>query len=725
MRPRSIVIVGASDNPDKIGGRPISYMKQYGYRGALYAVNPGRTAVQGLVSFPDVASLPETPDMALICVPDQAAVDAVQTCAARGVKVAVIVSSGFAETGESGRKAQQQMRLIARAAGMRLVGPNTQGLANFNTGAIASFATLIGEISPADGAVAVVSQSGAMSALPCAFLQAEGIGVRYSLATGNEVDLTVADFVMAAVLDHEIKLVVVYVESLTKPETLAAAAALARARDVPIIVLRSGTSAAGQAAASSHTGALATEDRLLQAFFEQNGILRVPSMRSLVLAVRLLLAPIRPNGNRVVAISNSGASCVMAADAADRHGLQLPTLSAAVTAELRRVLPSFASHQNPVDLTAALLTNNRLFGSVLPIVASSGEVDMAFISLPMSGKGYDAATFAADAARVMNDLCMPIVLACPLAKTREAFELAGIVSFAHDEDAMEALGQLAGLQRLNQDAARLGRDLMTRQPATHDQDDMRSGIFLSEYDSLRLLRELGIPVVKHCLCANGAELETALTAVERPWAIKACSAAIPHKTEHGLVRLGVTDKQTAVGTFDAFMTKGQSMGIPLDGVIIAEMLGVEREMIVGARWDAQFGPIVVIGDGGKYVEAMPDSIVLLYPFDEAYALRRMRTLRMAPLFDGVRGEASLPIHAVARIAIVLGKWVAEQNGHVKSVDINPLLLAKEGRFAAADALVELSAHDQENHDIQVELQGQLQGQFQGHRSRKEKGGSQQ
>lgn len=699
MWPRSIAVIGASENPEKIGGRPIKYMKQYGFGGKLFAVNPRRSDVQGVPTYPDVASLPETPDMAMICVPGQAAVDAVQACAERGVKIGVIVSSGFGETGPEGREKQEEMRKIASDHGMRLVGPNTQGLANFKTGAIASFATLIGEIEPRDGGVAVISQSGAMSALPFAFLSAEGIGVRYSHATGNEIDLTVADLVLAAVRDPEVKLVLAYMESVTNPDVLAAAAKVARSRGVPILVLKSGTSAMGQAAARSHTGALATENKLLDAYFEQNGILRVASMRSLVLSARIFLDADRALGNRVVAISNSGASSVMAADAAERHGLQLPRLSNETSARLTSLLPEFASGQNPIDLTAALLTNNSLFGDVLPVVTGSGEIDMVFVSLPMSGRGYDAAQFARDAASAKRDRGIPIVVSCPLEKTRKTFEEAGIATFAHDEDAMEALGQLARMTSICFEANRLQKSSTEAKRKIRRLAAGGMRTFLSEHESLGAIRELGIPVVDYILCTTAKEFGQALDKIPGPRVIKACSSMIPHKTEHGFVKLGVTDREFAFQIFDDFMARGKSLGLPLDGVIVAQMMPFEREMIVGARWDEDFGTVVVIGDGGKYVEAMPDSVVLLYPFDEEAAMRGMKRLRMAPLFEGVRGEQPLPLKAIATIASKIGAWVDRQNGHVLSVDINPLLLAKGEKFAAADALVELSANDQKDEEI--------------------------
>ncbi len=556
LNPGSIAIIGASENPEKIGGRPIKYMLQYGYVGRLYPVNPMRAEIQGLKSYADVNTVPEVPDMALICVPGEAAVAAVRACAQRGVRICVVISSGFGETGAEGRAAQSQMLEAARLAGMRLVGPNTQGLVNFSTGAIASFATLIGEVAPEDGPVAIVSQSGAMSVVPYAFLRAEGIGVRHAHATGNECDLTVSDLALAVADDPAVRLILLYMEFVADPDTLARAAARARARNVPIVVLKAGVSARGQAAASSHTGALATEDALLDAFFRQHGIVRVPDMQSLVRTARVLLKCSSVDGPRVVAISNSGACCVMAADAAERHALQMDVLPEPTRRKLERVLPAFASSANPIDLTAALLGNSRLFGEVLPIVGADDVADAYFISLPMSGKGYDVPQFADDAANFSEKTGKPTFVASPLASTRRAFEAAGVVTFDHDEEAMAALGKIAAVSALRAEANRLSKlHVETRRDFSNP---MNGGRFLSEAESLQQMEALGIPIAPYRNCRSHDEIVLAMREISGPWVLKACSAEIPHKTEYGLVRLGVTDETEALSIYDFSSPKGHS-----------------------------------------------------------------------------------------------------------------------------------------------------------------------
>lgn len=686
LDPASVAIIGASENPEKIGGRPIKYMKAHGYRGAVYPINPSRSEIQGLRSYPDISALPAVPEMAIVCIPGQLAVEAVEECAQRGVKICVIISSGFGETGAEGRQLQDRMLDAARRHGMRLVGPNTQGLVNFGSGAIASFATLIGELGAEDGPVAIVSQSGAMSVVPYAFLRAEGIGVRHAHATGNECDLTVSDFALAVAQDPGVRLILLYMESISDPATLSEAARVARARGVPIVALKAGVSSRGQAAASSHTGALATEDKVVDAFFRQAGILRVSDMRSLVQAARVLFDGARLDGRRVAAISNSGACCVMAADAAERHGLDLEPLAPHTRSMLESVLPPFASAANPIDLTAALLSNSKLFSQVLPLLAPNDVADAYFISLPMSGKGYDVPQFAQDTASFAKQTGKPTVVASPLASTRELFERAGVATFEHDEDAMLALGQLARVAALQKEAERLAgtsvKIVKTGLPVSAEG-------FLSESDSLACLAELGIPVASYRVCRSRQELAVALREVPGPWVVKACSAEIPHKTEYGLVKLGVADSDAAISAFDTITEVVQKLGKRLDGVIVASMLRTQREMIIGARWDAKFGSIVMIGDGGKYVEAMPDVVTLIHPFDVEHCLSRMQALRMAPLFSGVRGEPPLSARHVAEIAVTLGNWVHSHAGRVKSADINPLMLGSAGAVAAADALVEL------------------------------------
>jgi acyl-CoA synthetase (NDP forming) len=683
LDPRSIAVIGASENPNKIGGRPIHYLGRFGFKGAIYPINPHRAELQGHKSYPDLASLPEAPELAIVAVPGQAAVAAVAACAERGVKVAVVMASGFGETGAEGRAEERAMVATARAAGMRIVGPNTQGLANFGTGAIANFSTMFLESPPQDGPVAIVSQSGAMSVVPYGLLRARGIGVRHTHATGNDADVTAPELARAVLNDPAVKLLLLYLESIADAAALAEVAETARGRGIPVVALKAGRTSAGQQAARSHTGALANEDRVVDAFFHQHGIWRAQDVPDLVNAAELYLKGWRPEGRRLVTMSNSGATCVMSADIAADLGMPLAPLSAETQRELAAVLPGFATVSNPIDITAALLANSRLLSAILPIVGRDPAADLAMVAIPVAGVGYDVEAFARDTADFSDATGKPAVAMIPQASVAAPFHAAGVPVFADETSAIRALDQLARHQAL------LRREPPAPTPRVKVAVPAGSARFLNEAESLALLAEHGIPVVPHRLCRSEAEARAAFRDLGPKVAVKACSADVPHKSEHGLVALGIESEDAVAHAFAAQWRKLESLGVPRDGVIVAAMASGARECALGARLDPVFGPVVMVGDGGKYVEAMPDIAVLLPPFSREDVLEALARLRIAPLFQGVRGDPPLDAGALADAALKLGTMIASAEGRIGSIDLNPVMVgAKDSGVVVADALVE-------------------------------------
>lgn len=684
LAPRSVAIIGASDNADKIGGRPIRYLQEFGFKGRILPVNPSRSTVQDLPAWPSVKDLPEAPDAAIIAVAGQAAVEAVEACAAKGVKAAIIMASGFGETGPEGKAEEARLRELARAAGMRLVGPNSQGLANFGSGAILSFSTMFIEAPPQDGPVASISQSGAMSVVPYGLLRERGIGVRHVHATGNDCDVTVSELATAVVQDPDVRLLLLYLETLEDPENLARAAAMGRERGVPIIALKSGRSEEGQRAASSHTGAIATADRVVDAFFQKHGIWRANGVLDLVQAAELYLHGWKPRGRKLAVISNSGATCVLAADAAERAGLPMAQLADTTEAELRSILPSFASARNPIDITAALLTDSGLFSRVLPVVGADAAVDLFLIGIPVSGRGYDYPRFAADTAAFMKQSGKPVVLAAPQAKVRAAFAELGVPAFETEDEAIAALAQFAAHQELLASSA--GGEV----PQPPHVAAGRSTRFLDEHSSLALLEEHGLKAVPRRLCRTLQEVLAFQEETQSALVLKASSAALPHKSEHGLVRLGLAQADELRLAFEAIEKKVLDLGHPFEGILAASMVTGERELVVGGRLDPVFGPVVMLGDGGILVEAMPDTALLLPPFEEGEVRKALSRLRIAPLFDGVRGRPPLDAGAVVQAAQAVASALSAEKGRITSIDVNPLLVSPDGAVAV-DALVELRA----------------------------------
>ena len=683
LNPRSVAVIGASENIHKIGGRPIYYMQKHGFTGRLYPINPSRAEVQGLQSYASLDVLPEAPDLAMVVVGGEKAVEAVAQCAARGVKSVVVVASGFGETGEAGRAEQQHMVDVARAAGMRLYGPNTQGLANFGTGAIAGFSTMFVEVAPADGPVGIVSQSGGMSAMAYGLLRGRGLGVRHVHATGNEADVTVADLAWAVAHDPDVKLLLLYLETIANPELLARTAAYARERDLPIIAVKAGRSESGQRAASSHTGSLANEDRTVDAYFRQHGIWRVRDPHAQALAAEAYLKGWRPEGRRLVIISNSGASCVMGADASEDFDLPLAELSAATRADVASRLPGFATAINPIDITAALLSNSGLFGDVLPAVAQDPAADMFLIHIPVAGAGYDVEAFARDTAAFERSTGKPVVVAAWQESVAAPFKVHGIPTYVNEHDALGTLAQLASHTALM-------RKAIVPWPASRAVAlPPGSGRFLNEAQSLAVLAAAGVPVVAHRLCRTPQEAGDALAAVGAPAVVKACSGDVPHKSEHGLVALNVANAADAASLFKHQWAKLAELGAAQDGVIVAAMRRGRHEFMVGARHDPVFGPVVVVGDGGKYVEALQDVAVLVPPFAASDVKAALRTLRIAPLLEGVRGDLPLDIDALAEVVVTVGQLIAAAGGTIASIDVNPVLVAARGDgVVVLDALVE-------------------------------------
>ncbi|MEZ5854075.1 MAG: acetate--CoA ligase family protein [Hyphomicrobiaceae bacterium] len=685
LTPRSIAILGASQDPNKVGGRPLHYLKRYGFKGPIYPINPGRPEVQGVKSFKSLDELPEVPDLALCVVAGDQAVTAVEAAAAKGVKGLICITSGFGETSDpEGVKKQARMVAAARAAGMRMVGPNTQGLANFSNGCVASFSTMFTTLECKDGPIAMVSQSGAMSAIPIGLLAEKGLGVRYSLATGNDADVNVLEMACAAASDPEMKLLLLYLEGMPHADKLADLAEIAHKNGTMVVALKSGRTDAGARAAASHTGALANEDRVVDAAFKRVGIWRAENIAELVSTAEVYLKGWKPKGRRFVTISGSGATGVMSADHATHAGLEVVSFPPETRKKLDNILPSFASAANPIDLTAALLTNNALLGQILPVIAESDAADLFKVDMPVAGPGYDMAGFAKDIAGFSKATGRPVVVAGWQGDIPSTFRNAGVPVFPLEAEAIKGLAQLVSHHELADLAKSMPR------PSWHPFDPAttnRKQATLNEADSLATLAKAGLPVVPHHLARSAAEAATAWRNLGGPVAVKGCSADLPHKSEYGLVRLGLDDEDGIREAFRDMEKAVAKAGANFDGAIVARMVKGRREMLIGAHRDPFFGPVVVVGEGGKYVEAMPDLALLMPPFSTEDVLRALRGLRCAPVLAGVRGEPPMDVEALADAAVKVANLML-QNPDIASLDMNPVMINDQGRgVALVDAVV--------------------------------------
>ncbi|EJN22756.1 acyl-CoA synthetase (NDP forming) [Pseudomonas sp. GM78] len=675
--PSSVAIIGASDDPNKVGGRPIHYLRKFGYAGRILPINPKRESVQGLPCHADLAALDVVPQAAIIAVSGLAAVEAIKACAKLGVETVVVMASGFAETGESGRQLQNELVEFARLHGMRLMGPNAQGFANFANGAVLNFSTMFMEVPPADGPIAIVSQSGAASVMPYAMLREQGYGVRYLAATGNDADLGVSELTRLLVDDPHIRLILVYVETVSNPQLLAEAARIARENGTHIVLLKGGVSNKGAAAAASHTGAMVGQDGALDAYLEKHGIWRAHDIHELVNAAPLYLSGFAPGAGRTVVMSHSGAVGVLCADAAERVGLPLAELALPTTERLKGLIPDFASAANPLDLTAALLGNGAMFPAVLKTLGDDPQADMFLIGIPVAGPGYDVPGLAHTTARFMHQTGKPVVMTAPQADVRAHFQQAGVPSFRNESDAVAALRQYA--RHCQWQGSPLPAPPAAT-PGTHN------GL-LDEAVSLKLLADAGVPVVEHQVCHDPESAARIAASFGGRVVIKGCAAQVPHKSEHGLVHLNLADPQAAQEAARLCLGALDKLGVPHGQLIVARSVNGLHEFMLGVVVDPLFGPLVVIGEGGTLVEIRQDSVSLLAPFTQSQAQEAISRLRIAPVLKGVRGQPALDVEALARAAVALGDFALQHQANLLSVDVNPVMVLAEG-VVAVDAVIE-------------------------------------
>jgi acetate---CoA ligase (ADP-forming) len=408
-------------------------------------------------------------------------------------------------------------------------------------------------------------------------------------------------------------------------------------------------------------------------------------MRGLVEATELYLKGWKPKGRRLVAISNSGAVCVLTADAATAVGMPMAKLSAETDTRLKGILPSFATTTNPIDLTAALLSNSRLFGDILPVLAEDPAADAFLIGVPVAGPGYDVEAFARDAAAFGKQTGKPLVIAATQKSVADQFAAEGSSVFPTETEAVTALHQfLAHRELMARTKARRKQGLTERAPSI----SASATTMLNEADSLALLAARGIPVVAHRLCRSRAEAIAAYETIGGPVVVKGCSADIAHKSELGLVRLGVANREEAGEVWAQMEGIIRQHGARFDGVIVAAMAGGRREVMIGAHRDPVFGPVVAVGDGGKYVEIFRDTALLLPPFSREEAREALLRLRIAPLFAGVRGEPPMDVEALCDAVMRIGELMHDPAARVMSLDLNPVLLDSAGKgCVVVDAVV--------------------------------------
>lgn len=694
LRPQSIAIVGASAKPGSFGESLLINLKSSGYGGEVYLVNPKRPIIDGKACLGGIEELPEGVDCAVLAIPGSAVLGSLQSCAARGVGSVIVYSAGFAEAGAEGKSLQDEMTRIAREHEMVVLGPNCLGMVNYLSGIPLTFVVTPPQEQMDRPGAAILSQSGALAAVIAVNMRHQAIPLTYSVSTGNEATTGIEDFVEHLLHDASTGVFALVVEQFREPRRFLELAKRARELGKWIVLLHPGRSSAARASAATHTGAIAGDYDVMRTLVRHAGVIHVECMEELVDVVQILVRRAElPRGGAAV-FTESGAFKAHAMDVCDAVGLELPALSRPCEASLRAALPAFIHPSNPLDITAHGLVDPDLYRRTLPAILDDDGFGSVMLGIILTD-------------RTTTQLKMP-----PIVKAiREIQPQKPVIFAALDEGAPFDFPELEELRHLgvacypSPERALRALAYVSRVPevggeraddgARHFEiPECPSGL-LSEADSKRVLRQIGIAIPAGRMARDVDEAVVIASEIGYPVALKAQSAQLPHKSDVGGV---ILDVRSAEEVRDRWLLLEQNVrwarpDLVLDGVLVERMGERGLELIVGAKRDSQWGPVLMAGFGGVLAEVIGDVRLMPCDLSRFEIEQELRQLHCAALLQGFRGGPALDASAVAATmeAISMLMWSCAE---VDEVDINPLVVLESGRgVMALDALIAMGRNE--------------------------------
>ncbi|MCA8927687.1 MAG: acetate--CoA ligase family protein [Alphaproteobacteria bacterium] len=689
--PQSVAIIGASSEPTKIGGRPIDNMKIAGFQGRIIPVNARSKEIQGLPAVPSLRDVAEPVDMAIVVVPQPAVLDAVTACVEKGVKSAIILSSGFAEINEAGAKEQARVAAIAREGGLRIMGPNCMGTMNANTGMIATFANLAG-IKPQTGGISVASQSGAFGAHCYTVMRERGYGMNLWATMGNQCDVDFSDCLAFMAQDPNTDVVMGYMEGITDAPRMLEALEIARAHKKPVVLMKVGTSDVGSAAAASHTASLTGSDAVFDAVLRDYDVYRARTYDEMFDVAYACSAKKFPTKRDLGVITVSGGVGVIMADAAADKGFDLPPLPESTQKRLKEMVP-FAGTRNPLDVTAQLVNDPTIMQPMFESLLGDGGYTnaicfMASVGLYPTMMEKLQPAFEAVAKEFPDRLIT--FSALTRQETRQPLEELGYLVY---EDPARAINAMAAMVHFGE--AFYGGKVRQAPPALPaGAPKVQAGAQLNEFDAKKMLAAAGVPVVDERIVQSAEAAAAAAKEIGFPVVAKIVSPDIQHKSEIGGVLLNIADEAEAAAAFDTLMQRGRT-AVPtarLEGVLFAPMVQGGVETIIGVQRDPVFGPVVMFGLGGIFVEVLKDVTFRLAPFGVDVAHEMIRSVRGYPMLEGVRGAPPADVDALAEALAAVSVFAAANAETLESIDLNPVLVRPRGEgCVAVDALIVATA----------------------------------
>ena len=683
--PQSVAVVGASSDPDRIGGRLLRFLLEAKFEGTIYPVNKsGAAEIQGLPAFASVRDIPGNVDQAVIVVPAPGVESAVAESIAKGVKCVVVLTSGFAELGEEGRAAQDKIVAMCHQAGVRMLGPNSLGLLNVDTRYFATFSTVLYGLQPRSGVISLATQSGAFGSCAYGMATLRGLGLSKIIATGNEADIDVAECIDYLAEDPQTKVICAALESCRDGQRLRSALLKAAAAGKPVLVMKVGRTELGAAAASTHTGSLAGNDAVFDAVFQECGAYRPSSIEEMLdIAYYCTVTGRLPPNNALGIITGSGGIGVLMADHAGELNLTMPPLPPE-GAEASKALLPFAVAANPLDMTAQVTSVPDGVPRTIEIMLAHGSYGTVFAYLAHVGLAPDRFASTIDRLAELRlqyphkDLVL-VMLSVPA--STEKLEAIGIPVFADPSRAMKAMGAAANM------AAQRNRlyVMPTEKVVASKLSDVNT-----EQGAKLALKMAGLPVLIEKVCSTAKLASEFATEIGFPVVAKIASPDILHKTEMGGVLLNLQDADAVQAGFEKLMARAQqhAPNAQIDGVLITPMVKGGIETILGVQVDPTFGPMILFGAGGTAVELFKDVALASAPLSPASASALIEKVKSTALLRGWRGSPVADEASVVNALCRLSEFAMAHADQLQSVDINPLLVQQKGAVCL-DAVISL------------------------------------
>ncbi|EHQ88223.1 acetate--CoA ligase family protein [Desulfosporosinus youngiae] len=687
MDPTGLAIIGASQDFKTINGKILKYLLKHNYQGQIYPVNPKYQEIAGLACYASVEAIPEQVDLALIAVAAARVPGILKDCGTKGIKRAVIFSSGFAEIGGEGKKIQEDIIKVAQEFRMRLIGPNCLGILNTSTGLIASFSASMELDSIKTGPVALVSQSGAVGFMLFNLLQEAGVGVNFVVTTGNEADVTASEGLDYVVENPNTKVILTYLEGLRDGESFKRTAEKAAELGKPIIALKVGNSASGQKAAATHTAALTGSGAAYKSFFDKMGIIQAKDSDDVIDLAQAFVPGKLPEGARIGIVTMSGGVGILLADRCEEWGLQVPQLSQALQEEVSKVIPAFGCAQNPVDVTAQSLNQGEEFKKCLKILLASDELDMLIVAITMA-TGKLAEKIGQDIAEAALDTDKPLVVSWSVGQVaKPGFDVlidAGIPLYHSPARAAKVMGALYQYANFKREWKTIIAEEINLDRQAKIQCALReSGKALSEHATKELLELYGLPVTKEYVTKSVEEAIEIAEKMGYPVVMKIDSPDILHKTEAGGVAVNISSAKHVEVKFNEIMEKARAYNpqAKVNGILIQEQVPSGVEAIIGLQRDPVLGTQIMFGLGGIFVEVLKDVVLKPTPLSREDAIEVLNEIKGAALLNGVRGRQAVDKKALVEILLGVSQLAVEAGEDLLSLDINPVTVLPQGQGA--------------------------------------------